>query len=124
MRSRERSSTISGGTTIMSVTQRPSGLAGSAMEYPESVDDGGVVVTPAHYGGQNPPPQGDRVPVRELLGDEVLDLLLAQSTDEAGQLKLTGEGSMLGDLVKAVLERALEAELTAHLGYGKHEMSG
>ena len=28
---------------------------------------------------------------------------------------------MLGELVKAVLERALEAELTAHLGYDKHE---
>ncbi|SFN51709.1 hypothetical protein SAMN04489713_102269 [Actinomadura madurae] len=29
---------------------------------------------------------------------------------------MTGEGSMLGELVKAVLERALEGELTAHLG--------
>ena len=28
---------------------------------------------------------------------------------------------MLGELVKAVLERALEAELTPHLGYGKHD---
>ncbi len=27
---------------------------------------------------------------------------------------------MLGELVKAVPERALEAELTAHLGYGLH----
>ena len=32
-------------------------------------------------------------------------------------MRLTGEGSMLGELVKAELERALEAELTAHLGY-------
>jgi putative transposase len=31
---------------------------------------------------------------------------------------------MLGELVKAVLERALEAELTAHLGYGKHDPAG
>jgi transposase-like protein len=31
---------------------------------------------------------------------------------------------MLGQLVKAVLERALEAELTAHLGYGKHDQVG
>jgi putative transposase len=43
---------------------------------------------------------------------------------EAGGLRLTGEGSMLGELVKAVLERALGAELTARLGYDKHDRSG
>jgi putative transposase len=62
--------------------------------------------------------------IRELLSDEVLDVLLERSKDEAGQLRLTGEGSMLGQLVKAVLERALEGELTAHLGYGKHDQAG
>ena len=31
---------------------------------------------------------------------------------------------MLGELVRAVLERALEAELTEHLGYGKSERGG
>jgi len=31
---------------------------------------------------------------------------------------------MPGELVKAVLERALEAELTAHLGYGKPDRAG
>ena len=31
---------------------------------------------------------------------------------------------MLGELVKAVLERALEAELTAHLGYERHDWAG
>jgi hypothetical protein len=31
---------------------------------------------------------------------------------------------MLGELVRVVLERALEAELTAHLGYGKSERGG
>jgi transposase-like protein len=62
--------------------------------------------------------------VRELVGDRALDLLLARSKDGAGQLRLTGEGSMLGELVKAVLERALEAEMAAHLGYGPHERAG
>jgi Transposase, Mutator family len=60
-----------------------------------------------------------RVPLRELMDDRLLDALLERSRDEAGGLRLTGEGSMLGELVKAVLERALEAELTAHLGYAK-----
>jgi transposase-like protein len=31
---------------------------------------------------------------------------------------------MLGELVKAVLERALDAELTAHLGYERREVAG
>ncbi len=57
------------------------------------------------------------VPLRELLDDGLLDALLERSRDEAGGLRLTGEGSVLGEMVKAVLERALEAELTAHLGY-------
>ncbi|MGH3157633.1 MAG: transposase, partial [Streptosporangiaceae bacterium] len=70
------------------------------------------------------PDPGRKVPVRELLDDRALDALLAQSRDAAGGLRLTSEGSMLGELVKAVLERALEAELTAHLGYARHERSG
>jgi transposase-like protein len=63
-------------------------------------------------------------PLRELIDDRLLDALLARSRDEAGGLRLTGEGSMLGELVKAVLERALGAELTAHLGYDRHERAG
>src|SRR3984957_18181089 len=65
-----------------------------------------------------------RVPLRELMDDRLLDALLERSRDEAGGLRLTGEGSMLGELVAAVLERALQAELAAHLGYGKHDRSG
>src|ERR1700693_4329269 len=65
-----------------------------------------------------------RVPLRELMDDRLLDALLERSRDQAGGLRLTGEGSMLGELVRAVLERALEAELTAHLGYGKSERGG
>lgn len=66
----------------------------------------------------------ERRPIRELVDDRLLDELLARSRDEAGGLRLTGEGSMLGELVKAVLERALEAELTAHLGYTRHASDG
>jgi putative transposase len=69
-------------------------------------------------------PEAARRPLRELMDDRLLDALLERSRDQAGGLRLTGEGSMLGELVRAVLERALEAELTAHLGYGKSERSG
>ena len=69
-------------------------------------------------------PEAARRPLRELMDDRLLDALLERSRDQAGGLRLTGEGSMLGELVRAVLERALEAELTAHLGYGKGERGG
>ena len=79
----------------------------------------------SHYDGENPSSAGQvPVPLRELMDDRLLDALLERSRDEAGGLRLTGEGSMLGELVKAVLERALEAELTAHLGYDRHDPAG
>jgi transposase-like protein len=76
--------------------------------------------------GAVPAAAGDaaRVPLRELMDDRLLDALLERSRDEAGGLRLTGEGSMLGELVKAVLERALEGELTAHLGYERGDRAG
>ena len=37
-----------------------------------------------------------RVPLRQLMDDRLLDALLERSRDEAGGLRLTGEGSMLG----------------------------
>jgi hypothetical protein len=54
-----------------------------------------------------------RRPLRELMDDRLLDALLERSRDQAGGLRLTGEGSMLGELVRAVLERALPNPLTA-----------
>lgn len=39
-------------------------------------------------------------------------------------LKVAGEGGLLAQLTKLVLESALEGELTAHLCYDKHERTG
>jgi putative transposase len=79
----------------------------------------------SHYDGENPPSARPApVPLRELMDDRLLDVLLDRSRDQAGGLRLTGEGSVLGELVRAVLERALEAELTAHLGYEKGGRGG
>jgi hypothetical protein len=55
-------------------------------------------------GGSGPGPA--RVPLRELMDDRLLDALLERSRDEAGGLRLTGEGSMPGELVAAVPARA------------------
>src|SRR5436190_23445999 len=42
----------------------------------------------------------------------------------AGGLKLTGEGGLLGQLTKMVVEGDLEGELDDYLGYGKHDPEG
>ena len=51
-------------------------------------------------------PEAARRPLRELMDDRLLDALLERSRDQAGGLRLTGEGSMLGELVRAVPARA------------------
>src|SRR6516165_8304371 len=52
--------------------------------------------------------------------------LLRELTERArtGELKLTGEGGLLGKLTKMVIEGALEGELDDHLGYSKHDPEG
>lgn len=65
-------------------------------------------------------------PARRAIGEMVdaglLDHLMAKV--DAGGLALTGEGGLLPELVKAVLERGLAAELTGHLGYAKGDPAG
>ena len=52
---------------------------------------------------------------------EVIDRLLA---DYKNPEQIIGENGLLKELTKAVLERALKAELTEHLGYEKHDPVG
>jgi len=42
----------------------------------------------------------------------------------AGGLQLSGEGGVLAQLTRRLLEAALEGEITDHLGYGKHDPAG
>ncbi len=62
------------------------------------------------------------VAVRELFDEQLLDQMVARV--RADGAKLTGAGGFLPELVKAVLERGLKAELTEHLGYGRHDPAG
>jgi putative transposase len=55
------------------------------------------------------------------IDEEVLDKLLANYQRPED---ITGENGLLKQLTKAILERALKAELTTHLGYEKHDPSG
>ncbi len=56
-------------------------------------------------------------------GDEQLVRLLAERA-QAGGMSLAGEGGLLGQLTKLVLEAGLEAEFDAHIGYEPHERAG
>jgi putative transposase len=55
---------------------------------------------------------------REQLSDEVIDRLLAGVRSEE---EIVGPGGVLAQLTKRLVERALQAELTEHLGYEPHQ---
>jgi putative transposase len=56
--------------------------------------------------------------VKALLPDELIDELLAGAQTEE---EITGRGGLLSQLTKRLVERALEVELTDHLGYEPHQ---
>ncbi|MDX3434317.1 IS256 family transposase [Streptomyces sp. ME01-18a] len=54
--------------------------------------------------------------------DQLIDELVGRVQAEG--LQLTGEGGLLQQLTKRLLESALEGEITDHLGYDKHDPAG
>jgi putative transposase len=56
--------------------------------------------------------------VRDRLSDEVIDELLAGARSEE---EIVGPGGVLAQLTKRLVERAMSAELTDHLGYEPHQ---
>ena len=67
-------------------------------------------------------PPAARALRKELFSDELIDELMSR-VDEGG-VSLTGQGGFLPELVKAVLERGMDAELTSHLGYERGDRAG
>jgi putative transposase len=63
-----------------------------------------------------------RQTVNDMIEAGLLDDLMDRV--DASGVALTGEGGLLPELVKAVLERGLAAELTGHLGYEKGDPAG
>ena len=55
--------------------------------------------------------------VEELRASGALDAVFEKI--DAGEIELTGDGGLIPELIKAALERGLQAELTDHLGYAK-----
>ena len=55
---------------------------------------------------------------QQRFAQELVEQARAQGID------LVGQGGLLTGLMKSVLETALEAEMTEHLGYDKHDVMG
>lgn len=53
--------------------------------------------------------------VDSLVASGALDPLFERI--DGGQIELTGDGGLLGELARVALERGLQAEMTSHLGY-------
>ncbi len=66
---------------------------------------------------ETPEPQPSRA-----VDDQLIDELVGRAQAEG--LQLTGEGGLLQQLTKRLLESALEGEITDHLGYDKHDPAG
>jgi putative transposase len=69
-----------------------------------------------------PEPRSARQTINDMLDAGLLDELMDRV--DAGELTLTGQGGFLPEMVKAVLERGLQAELTEHLGYERGDPAG
>jgi putative transposase len=59
---------------------------------------------------------------RDVIDDELVDRLMAQADAEGAEL--LGPDGLLTDLTRRVLERALDEEMTAHLGYERGDPAG
>jgi putative transposase len=70
--------------------------------------------------------EGPKGPAEEavdrLVDQGFLDDLMSRVDD--GGVQLIGEGGFLPELVKRVLEAGLQAEMTGHLGYERHDRAG
>src|SRR6478672_1991524 len=61
-------------------------------------------------------------PNRSITDEKLISMLVDRARSKG--LQLTGEGGLLRQLTKKVLESALEGEITDHLGYDKHDPAG
>ena len=64
----------------------------------------------------------ETTPARAVVDQTLVAELVARAGAEG--VSLTGEGGLLQQLTKMVLESSLEGEMDAHLGYAKHDPAG
>ena len=80
---------------------------------PESVVDLDTLTDDAAAGGPD---------LLDAVDEQLLDRLVGRARE--GGLQLTGEGGLLAQLTKRLVESALEGEITDHLGYDRHDVAG
>ncbi|GGV73952.1 hypothetical protein GCM10010277_87890 [Streptomyces longisporoflavus] len=61
-------------------------------------------------------------PSVKAVDDQLIEELVGRAQAEG--LQLAGEGGLLQQLTKRLLESALEGEVTDHLGYDRHDPAG
>jgi putative transposase len=61
-------------------------------------------------------------PASQASDEQLIAMLVNRARSEG--LRLSGEGGLLQQLTKRVLESALEGEITDHVGYDKHDAAG
>jgi hypothetical protein len=93
------------------------------IDQTESVIDGVAGEAGSEPGGRASRPTGGEpfeIPdaIRDRLSDEVIDELLAGARTEE---EIVGPGGVLARLTKRLVERAMLAELSEHLGYEPHQ---
>jgi len=64
----------------------------------------------------------ERMAVDLIDQNALAEQLLEQAREQ--NIELVGPGGLLGQLTKGVLETALDAEMSEHLGYEKHDLAG
>ena len=64
----------------------------------------------------------EQLPGLDAVDEQLINRLASRA--RAGGLQLAGEGGLLQQLTKRLLESALEGELTDHLGYDRHDVAG
>src|SRR6201996_7885970 len=101
-------------------------ISGRLDETPDPADSAGVARSEPggrakrRAGAARPPgPRPELADeVKALVPDELLEQLLAGARAED---EIAGPGGLLGQLTKRLVERAMEVELTDHLGYDPHQ---
>uniref|UniRef100_UPI003D728B5B transposase n=1 Tax=Streptomyces sp. 1222.5 TaxID=1881026 RepID=UPI003D728B5B len=61
-------------------------------------------------------------PLSTATDEQLIAMLVGRARTDG--LQLTGEGGLLQQLTKRVLESACEGEITDHVGYDKHDVAG
>ncbi|HET7517727.1 MAG TPA: IS256 family transposase [Actinomycetes bacterium] len=84
--------------------------------------EAGVVESSSPFGEPVSQAEAARRAVDAIVEAGLLDTVLAQV--DTGELRLTGEGGFLPEMLKRSLEAGLRAELTDHLGYEKGGPAG